>query len=497
MKIYTQKKQWKWILLASAIAIVVVSLWYTNILVKKIAADEREKVKIWANAIQRKANLVNYTEGFFVKIRKEERRRVELWAKAYRYMIDADNDEQLNLYLEIITTNKNIPVILTDDNNKITNSVNVETNLDSIEYLEGDLKEEFSQYEPINVNYGQIIYYKESRLFTELRDVLNDLTESFFSEIVHNSSSAPVIVTDSTKKNIITFGNIDSTLISDSNHVEKLIKDMKSENHPIEIELANQGKSYIFYKDSFLLTQLRYYPIIQFIIIGLFLLVAYVLFSIARKSEQNQVWVGMAKETAHQLGTPLSSMMAWIEMLKLKNIDKKTVDEISKDISRLETITKRFSKIGSTPKLIDENLVVVMQDSINYMKFRTTKKIEYQMNSIHKDEIIAPINLNLFEWVIENLFKNAIDAMSGSGKITVEIIEAKKEVFIDISDTGKGVSKRQFKTIFNPGYTSKQRGWGLGLSLAERIIENYHNGRIFVKSSVINQGTVFRIILKK
>ncbi|MCF8296055.1 MAG: HAMP domain-containing histidine kinase [Saprospiraceae bacterium] len=497
MKIYTRKRQWKWFLLASAILIVSVSLWYTNILVKKIAADEREKVKIWANAIQRKANLVNYTEEFFKKIREEERRRVELWAKAYRYMIEADDNQQLNLYLEIITGNKNIPVILTDVNDKISNSVNVEINLDSIEYLEGSLKEEFTEYDPIVLNYGQIIYYKESKLFTELRDVLNDLTESFFSEIVHNSSSAPVIVTDSTKKKVITFGNIDSTLISDSVYVEELMKDMKFENKPIEIQLANHGKRFIFYKDSFLLTQLRYYPIAQFIVIGLFLLVAYILFSIARKSEQNQVWVGMAKETAHQLGTPLSSMMAWIEMLKLKNVDEKTVAEITKDVSRLEIITDRFSKIGSTPKLIEENLVTVIQDSVSYNKARTTKKIDYQINTNGKQEIIIPINLHLFEWVIENLFKNALDAMSGSGKINVELIENKKEVFIDISDTGKGISKRQFKTIFNPGYTSKQRGWGLGLSLAERIVENYHNGKIFVKSSAINQGTVFRIILKK
>lgn len=497
MKIYTRKRQWKWFLLASAIIIVTVSLWYTNILVKKIAADEREKVKIWANAIQRKANLVNYTEGFFVKIREEERRRVELWAKVHRFLIDASNDAELNIYLEIITSNKNIPIILTDINNKITGSINVETNLDSIEFLEGDLKDEFTQYEPINNSYGQILYYKESRLFTELRDVLDDLTESFFSEIVHNSSSAPVLVTDSTRKNVITFGNIDSALVGDSVYVEELMKDMKFENKPIEIELAKHGKSYIFYKDSFLLTQLRYYPIAQFIVIGLFLLVAYILFSIARKSEQNQVWVGMAKETAHQLGTPLSSMMAWIEILKLKNVDKKTVAEITKDVSRLEIITDRFSKIGSAPKLIEENLVTVIQDSVSYNKARTTKKIDYQVNTNGKEEIIVPINLHLFEWVVENLFKNALDAMSGSGKISVELIENKKEVFIDISDTGKGISKRQFKTIFNPGYTSKQRGWGLGLSLAERIVENYHNGKIFVKSSSINQGTVFRIILKK
>jgi len=497
MKIYTRKKRWKWILILFAILFVIASLWYTNLLVEKIAQDEREKVQIWADVIQRKADLVNYTDNFFKKIRAEERKRVEIWARANKYLINADNSNDLTLYLDIISENKTIPVILTDENDKISISANIDFNQDTVEFLEGELKKEFTKYKPIYASKKQIIYYKESKLFTELRDVLDDLIESFFSEVVNNSSSAPVIVTDSLKKDIIAFGNIDSLLVKDSKYISDLIDDMKSENTPIEIELAGQGKRYIFYKDSFLLTQLTYYPIIQFIVIGLFLLVAYILFSIARKSEQNQVWVGMAKETAHQLGTPLSSMFAWVELLKMKGVDKKTVTEIKKDVLRLDTITDRFSKIGSTPKLIEENIVEVIKNSVQYIKTRTTQKVLYAINSKEKNEIIAPLNSHLFSWVIENLCKNAIDAMSGTGKITINILEAEKNIFIDISDTGKGINKRNFKTIFNPGYTSKQRGWGLGLSLAERIIENYHKGKIFVKSSVVNQGTTFRIILRK
>lgn len=272
---------------------------------------------------------------------------------------------------------------------------------------------------------------------------------------------------------------------------------MNFQNEPIQVELTNYGKSYIFYKNSFLLTQLRYYPYIQFTIIGIFLLIAYILFSTARNSEQNKVWMGMAKETAHQLGTPLSSLLAWVEILKSKDIDTKTISEMSKDVERLENITERFSKIGSPPKLQEENIVKVVYESINYLKSRTSKRVCYSINVPEKHNIIIPLNAHLFGWVIENLCKNAVDAIDGSGNIIVDIIEEGRYIYIDVTDTGKGIPKSKFKAIFNPGYTSKQRGWGLGLSLAKKIVENYHNGKIFVKSSILNKGTTFRIKLKK
>lgn len=498
MKIYTYKKRWKWFLFIAAVLIVAISLWYTNQLVRRIARDERDRVKIWADAIQRKASLVNYTDEFFQEIREEERKRVKLWANANRKMIQAGPNEDLSFYLEILMGNTTIPVILTDHNDIVNASANVENPPVVDQVLDSITKAEFtSTYEPISNDFNQIIYYKESKLFTELRDVLDDLIESFFDEVVNNYSSAPVIVTDSTIQNVITAGHVDSLVLRDSIQMLEMIAEMKSENKPILIELADQGKRYIFYKDSSLLTKLKYYPIWQFIIVGLFLFVAYMLFSNARKAEQNQVWVGMAKETAHQLGTPLSSMMAWVELLKMKNEEDESFKELQKDVDRLEVITDRFSKIGSAPKLTEENITDVLAESINYIRSRTSKKVEFIIKNLNQTEILIPVNKPLFSWVIENLCKNAIDAMGGSGKITIEIYAEEKDVLIDVRDTGKGIPKNLHKTIFNPGYTSKKRGWGLGLSLSERIIENYHKGRIFVKSSNINLGTTFRIILRK
>jgi signal transduction histidine kinase len=327
--------------------------------------------------------------------------------------------------------------------------------------------------------------------------VMNNLVESFFSEVVNNSASVPVLVTDSTRTEALAYGQIDTLQIHDSAYLNHLISDMSSENEPIEIDIAGQGKTLIFYKDSYVLTQLRYFPYIQFVIIGIFLLVAYLLFSTARRSEQNQVWAGLAKETAHQLGTPLSSMMAWVDYLESKDFDSETIEELRKDVNRLNTITDRFSKIGSNPSLVPENLVSVIYSSVSYLKTRTSQKIIYSINVLPEHSIVLPLNLQLFEWVIENLVKNAVDAMTRQGQITIDILEEAHAVNIDITDTGKGIPRNMFKTIFNPGHTSKQRGWGLGLSLSKRIINEYHKGKIFVKSSAIGKGTTFRIVLKK
>jgi signal transduction histidine kinase len=272
---------------------------------------------------------------------------------------------------------------------------------------------------------------------------------------------------------------------------------MQTQNEPIEIEVADRGKNYIFYKDSYVLTQLRYFPYIQLVIIGIFLLVAYLIFSTSRRSEQNQVWVGLAKETAHQLGTPLSSMMAWVDYLESKGLDQETITELHKDVNRLKTITDRFSKIGSVPVLKPENIVSLIYQSVSYFKTRASQKILFSIDVPEETVIMVPLNYQLFDWVIENLIKNAIDAMTRSGNINIQVFEEGKHVFIDISDSGKGIPRNMFKTIFNPGYSSKQRGWGLGLSLSKRIIREYHRGKIFVKSSTLGKGSTFRIMLRK
>ncbi|MCK5338781.1 MAG: HAMP domain-containing histidine kinase, partial [Bacteroidales bacterium] len=343
----------------------------------------------------------------------------------------------------------------------------------------------------------QILYFKESLVYTDLRQVLNDLNESFLQDVVENAVSVPVIITDSSMKTVLVSGNIEMDNPEDSLLLARTLEQMASENDPIEITLMGKEKSFIFYKSSSLQMQLRVYPYVQFGVIGLFLLITYILFSASRRSEQDRVWVGMSKETAHQLGTPLSSMIAWLELLKLKGIEDDALDEIKKDIDRLENITDRFSKIGSPPSLDPVNIVDVVYNSTEYIKSRTSKKIEYDIRIPGNKPLIAPVNAHLFSWVIENLIKNAIDAMSGQGKITISMYEEKNNAIIDVSDTGKGIPKSHFKAIFNPGYTSKKRGWGLGLSLSKRIIRDYHQGKIYVRHSYPQRDTTFRIILKK
>lgn len=497
--IYYKKNRWKWILLIFGAIIIALSFFYTNKIVKKIAEEERTRIEIWAEAIRQKAQLVNYTNDFFNEIQTEERKKLKLWAEATKRLIYANNNEDISFYSDIIAGNTTIPVILTDENNKISGTKNLEFSTDTIEYLEGALLEEFSEYEPIIVDYGfavNYLYYKESKLYSGLRDVLDDLIESFFTEITLNSSSSPVIITDSTMQNIVAHGNIDTTQIHDKAYINATIESMRAQNQPIIIEIAGKGKNYIFYKDSFLLTQLRYYPVFQFVIIGLFVLIAYFIFSTARRHEQNQVWVGMAKETAHQLGTPISSIIAWLEIIKMEKLANNYTLEIEKDLQKLERITDRFSKIGSTPKLEKTNLYELTKESIDYLEKRSSKKVKFSILS-ENNEIKAPVNRHLFEWVLENLCKNAIDAMDGVGEIKIHLSEEKKHIIFDIEDNGKGIPKSKQKAVFSPGFTTKQRGWGLGLSLSERIIQNYHKGKIYVKQSILGKGTTFRIVLKK
>jgi len=499
--IYSRKKHWKLLLFVFAIIIIAFSLWYSNVLVKKIARDERLKIHTWANALQTRARLVNSTQKFFTQVQEEERNKVQLYAEAVQRFVKAGPNEDPGFYMKIIQNNTTIPVVLTDSKGNITSTLNTVFSSDTIPGMAEYLKKEFTKYPPIPIPYYKneinYIYYQDSKLFTEMQVVLNNLVNSFFSEVVNNTASVPVLVTDSTQTQALAYGQIDTLHIHDSVYLKQLIHDMTAENEPIEISIAGQGKTLIFYKDSYVLTQLRYFPYIQLAIIGIFLLVAYLLFSTARRSEQNQVWAGLAKETAHQLGTPLSSMMAWVDYLETKDIDSETIEELRKDVNRLSTITDRFSKIGSNPSLVPENVVSIIYNSVSYLKTRTSQKISYSINVPAEQSILVPLNLQLFEWVIENLVKNAVDAMTRQGIITITIIEEEKFVTIDISDTGKGIPRNMFKTIFNPGYTSKQRGWGLGLSLSKRIINEYHKGKIFVKSSTLGKGTTFRIVLKK
>ena len=264
---------------------------------------------------------------------------------------------------------------------------------------------------------------------------------------------------------------------------------------PIEVPIIGDTQ-WIYYKDSVLLNRLRFYPIYQLGFIGIFMFIAYFIFSSSRRSEQNQVWAGMAKETAHQLGTPLSSLMAWVELLKSKEGMKEMVVEMEKDIIRLETITARFSKIGSKPNLETINIIELLKESTNYLKSRFPEKVNIKMN-FEKEEVLVPVSQVLLNWVIENICKNAVDAIKGKGEIIVSVIEEKTHVLINISDNGVGINRSILKNIFKPGVTSKKRGWGLGLSLSKRIVEQYHKGSLFVMQSEKGVGTTFTIKLPK
>ena len=264
---------------------------------------------------------------------------------------------------------------------------------------------------------------------------------------------------------------------------------------PIEVPIIGDTQ-WIYYKDSVLLNRLRFYPIYQLGFIGIFMFIAYFIFSSSRRSEQNQVWAGMAKETAHQLGTPLSSLMAWLELLKSKEGMKEMVVEMEKDIIRLETITARFSKIGSKPNLETLNIIELLKESTNYLKSRFPEKVNIKMN-FEKEEVLVPVSQVLLNWVIENICKNAVDAIKGKGEIEVSVIEEKTHVLINISDNGVGINRSILKNIFKPGVTSKKRGWGLGLSLSKRIVEEYHKGSLFVMQSEKGVGTTFTIKLPK
>lgn len=321
---------------------------------------------------------------------------------------------------------------------------------------------------------------------------------NFLLDIIKDNTTIPVILVDN-DSNIIANRNLDSTKVDDPTYLKKQLALMKKEHEPIKIlyDEAHQKHNYLYYRNSIILTQLKQYPYYQLSVIALFVLVAYLAFSYSRKSEQNQVWVGMSKETAHQLGTPISSLNGWINLLRDTDEQGKEeiLQEFEKDVQRLELITERFSKIGSAPVLQSENITRVMEHAIAYLKNRTSSQVVYQINS-NDPSALALVNVPLFDWVIENICKNAIDAMSGTGHIFVDINTEADKVFIDIRDTGKGLPPSKFKTVFKPGYTTKKRGWGLGLSLAKRIIEDYHKGKIFVKESIVDKGTTFRIVLK-
>lgn len=391
MKLYENKRRYKYLLLLMASIIAGTSLWYTNFLVQGIS--------------------------------KSERTRAEVWSHTFKKMFETDNQEMMD-YLFTVKDSLVVPAIVTNDKDSIITYTALDTTR---------------------------TYYKE--------DVGRKYDPKYFL---------------------------------------RELRSMKAQHEAIPLEMMNGAVNYVYYKDSFLLTQLRVFPYIQLSVIALFLMTAYFIFNSSRRTEQNQVWVGLAKETAHQLGTPISSLMAWVELLKDKfDADKDPlILQMENDVKRLEIVADRFSKIGSRPILTSHSVYDTIKDYVDYFSVRVSDKITFEVKGDESQE--ALLNVPLFDWVIENILKNAVNAIEGPGKISVNIIEnlAKEQIFVDISDTGKGIPRSKFDAIFQPGFTTRKRGWGLGLSLTKRIIENYHKGHIYVKDSEIGKGTTFRIIIK-
>jgi two-component system, sporulation sensor kinase D len=378
--IYDSRQRLKYVFIITAVLIAIVSVVVSDVLIKDLAKEERQKMEVWADATRLTASM--------------------------------DSAVDMSLVLKIIQGNTTIPVVLCNDKDSIIADKN------------------------INFPDNDVESFKKAK-----------------------------------------------------------VKELKSKNK-IVIDMGDNSFQYVYYDDSIILKRLLIYPYVQLTVVFVFILIAFLALASTKKAEQNKVWVGLSKETAHQLGTPISSLIAWMEYLKTKDLDPSLLEEMGKDVKRLGTIAERFSKIGSNPEPVPVDINSAIQSAVGYMQTRISSKVQIITSLIDKP-IFVLMNDSLFSWVIENLTKNAVDAMEGHGKIIFQVEEKDKIVRIDVSDTGKGIAKSKFKTVFNPGYTTKKRGWGLGLSLVKRIIESYHNGKIYVKSSELGKGTTFRIELRK
>lgn len=336
------------------------------------------------------------------------------------------------------------------------------------------------------------VWSEATRVMTSANPSLN---MNLILEIIQGNTSIPVILC-AENDSLLTYNNIEVPEINSDAFMATKIKELKGKNPPIVIDMEDGTFQYLYYDDSIMLKRLLIYPYAQLSVVFVFILLAFLALASTKKAEQNKVWVGLSKETAHQLGTPISSLIAWIEYLRLKEIDPSLLSEMEKDVKRLETIAERFSKIGSNPDPLPVNIIDSIRAALGYMETRISSKVKMYVH-LPEEPVLVLMNDSLFAWVIENLTKNAVDAMEGQGEIIFQVENREKVLRIDISDTGKGIPKSKFKTVFNPGYTTKKRGWGLGLSLVKRIIESYHGGKIYVKSSEAGKGTTFRIELRK
>ncbi len=335
------------------------------------------------------------------------------------------------------------------------------------------------------------VWSEATRVMTSENPSLN---MNLILKIIQGNTTIPVILCND-KDSVVSYNNLDLPQNDPDQFLKKKVHELKGKNPPIVIDMEDGTYQFIYYDDSIILKRLLIFPYAQLSVVFVFILIAFLALSSTKKAEQNKVWVGLSKETAHQLGTPISSLIAWVEYLRTKDIDPSLLDEMGKDVKRLETIAERFSKIGSNPDPVPVNIIDSISQALSYMETRISSKVKI-IRKFPDHPVMVQMSDSLFAWVVENLTKNAVDAMEGQGTIMFLLEERGKTVRIDVSDTGKGIPKSKFKTVFNPGYTTKKRGWGLGLSLVKRIIETYQGGKIYVKSSELNKGTTFRIELR-
>ena len=483
------KNRVKYILLALTIVLALVALWQVRRVAEQVRLSEEAKVRLWASAIGQRNQLAAATQQFFQEATLDEHRKMELYTGILQSFSDPDLGTDMGFslrYVNYIVDSSRTPIIITTSRDSV---ITVPQEMAG-QKLEGDLLEEYSQNPPFNYNLWGMpmtLYYKESEYYTRLREVLEGFTQSFLSDITQNSVLVPVVIVDSTRRHIIAYGNIDSSAIG---HFDW-------GNDPIEVVLPSGGLSYVYYETTPLLRALRWVPLFYLFIAIVIVVVAYTLFRTAHRAEQNRIWVGLAKETAHQLGTPLSSLTGWVEYLRGREFTPEVAAEVEKDLQRLGTVTRRFSKIGSIPELKEEDVREVTQAAVGYLQSRSPRRVKFNVAFPEGETFLAPLEQNLFQWVIENLCKNAIDAMDGDGTITIAATQDARKIYLDISDTGRGMSPSVQRRIFDSGFTTKSRGWGLGLPLARRIVNQYHRGRLFLKYSIPGQGTCFSIVLRK
>lgn len=499
------KQRLKLLILLLTVALALLALWQGQTVADQVRQSEEAKVRLWAAAIEQRSNMVGATQRFFAQATLDEQRKMKLYTDILQSFNDPDLSADLRFslaYVNYIVDSSHTPIIITTAKDSV---ITVPQELAG-QKLSGQLLQEYSVNKPYTYNLWGMpmtLYYKESENYTQLRDVLDSFVGSFLSDITQNSVLVPVAIVDSSRTQLLAFGNLDSSQFDTEAKLADLLQSMASHNDPIQLTLRDRP-IFVYYSPTPLLRSLRWLPIFYIFIAAVLLLVSYYLFRTSRTMEQNRIWVGLAKETAHQLGTPLSSLLAWTEYLRGKQFTDEYASEVEKDLHRLETVAHRFSKIGSLPELKDQDVRAATLDAVQYLQSRSPRRVRFVVSFPDDQQFTAPLNSYLFQWVIENLCRNAIDAMDGNpadgdrqSVVSIVASQDARNIYIDVSDTGRGMTPAVQRHIFDSGFSTKNRGWGLGLPLAQRIINQYHRGKLYLKYSLPGQGSTFRIVLKK